>query len=159
MRMFVQSLDGEVIKWFRELPLGSINGIEVLEEVFIKQWGDTKDYLYYITEFGALKRKKNESVVDFSKCFNKMYTKIPAEIKPSETSAKLTYTNSFDSEFSLLLRERRSVTLLNMQEVALEIESNMLALSKLKEQSEYQEQYKKGKKGNDAIKFYRKIIR
>ena len=67
--------------------------MEELEEVFMKQWRDTKDYLYYLSEFGALKRKKNESVVDFSKCFNKMYGKIPAKINPSETSAKLMYAN------------------------------------------------------------------
>ena len=36
MRMFVQSLDGEVRKWFWELLAGSIDDIEVLEEVFMK---------------------------------------------------------------------------------------------------------------------------
>ena len=71
--------------------------------------------MYYITELGDLKIKRNESVVDFSKRFNKMYSKFPTEIKPLETSAKLTYANAFESEFSLLLRERRSITLLNMQ--------------------------------------------
>ena len=76
----------------------------------MRQWGDTKDYLYYITEFGSLKRKKDEAVENFSKRFNKMYSRIPAEIKPSKTSAKLTYANSFDHEFYLLLRERKSVT-------------------------------------------------
>ena len=30
MRMFVQSLNGEVRKWVLEFPAGSINGIEVL---------------------------------------------------------------------------------------------------------------------------------
>ena len=78
----------------------------------MKQWGDTKYFLYYITEFGALKRKWNESIADFSKRFKKMYSKFPAEIKPSETSAKRTYANAFESTFSLLLRERRSMTLL-----------------------------------------------
>ena len=112
----------------------------------MKQWGDTKDDLYYITEFGALKRKQNESAIYFSKCFNKIYSKIPAEIKPSETSTKLTYANSFDSEFSLLWREKRHVSLLNMQEAALEVESNMLASSKLKDKSNYQVHDKKGKK-------------
>ena len=146
MRMFVQSLDGEVRKWFRELPVGSIDGIEALEEVFMKQWGDTKDYLYYVTEFGALKRKKNESVIYFLKRFNKMYTKIPAEIKPSETSTKLSYANSFDVEFSLLLRERKTVTFINMQETTLEVDSNLLASSKLKDKSEFQVHDKKGKK-------------
>ena len=81
---------------------------------FMRQWGDTKDHTYYITEFGSLRRKKDETIAIFSKRFNKMYGRIPAEIKPSETSAKLTYANAFDHEFSLLLRERRPVTLLNM---------------------------------------------
>ena len=88
----------------------------------MRQWGDTKDHTYYITKFGSLRRKKDEIVADFSKRFNKMYSRIPAEIKPTETSAKLTYANSFDHEFSLLLRERRPISLLNMQDVALEVE-------------------------------------
>ena len=61
-----------------------------------------------------------------------MYGRIQTEIKPSETSAKLTYANAFDHEFSLHLRERRPVTLLNMQEAALEVESNILASNRLK---------------------------
>ena len=76
----------------------------------MQQWGNTKDYPYYITEFRALKWKQNEAVTNFSKHFNKMYSKIPAEIKPSKTLAKITYVNYFDFEFSLLLRERRSTT-------------------------------------------------
>ena len=69
-----------------------------------------------------------------------MYSKFLVEIKPSETSTKLTYANSFESEFSLLLKERRSVTLLNMQEAALEVESNMLATGKLKDHLDYFDQ-------------------
>ena len=105
MRMFVQSLDGDVKKWFRELPTNSITIIEELRDLFMRQWGDTKDHTYYITEFGALRRKKDETIAYFSKRFNKMYNKILAEIKPSETSAKLTYANAFDHEFSLLLEK------------------------------------------------------
>ena len=75
-------MDGEARKWFRDLPAGSIAGIEALDEAFLKQWGDRKDYLYYITEFGSLKRKEGESLIDFTKRFNKVYQKIPAEVKP-----------------------------------------------------------------------------
>ena len=56
----------------------------------------------------------------------------PTEIKSTETSAKLTYANSFDVEFSLLLRERRANTLVNMQEATLEVESNLMAANKLR---------------------------
>ena len=125
MRMFVQSLDGDVRKWFRELPANSITIIEELQDLFMRQWGDTKDHTYYITEFGSLRRNKDETIADFSKRFNKRYGKILAEIKPSKTSAKLTYANAFDHEFSLLLRERRPVYLLNM-DVELEVEYNIL---------------------------------
>jgi hypothetical protein len=36
MRVFVQSLDGEVRKWFRGLNPGSIAGIEALDDVFLR---------------------------------------------------------------------------------------------------------------------------
>jgi hypothetical protein len=98
----------------------------------LKQWGDKKDYLYYIIEFGALKRKSGESVSDFTKRFNKMYTKIPDEIKPIETSAKSNFLNAFDGEFSLLLRERRYASLSSMQEENIEVESNILEVERLK---------------------------
>ena len=104
----------------------------------MRHWGDTNYHTYYITKFGALKRTKDETIANFSKHFNKMYGRIPTEIKPSKASAKLTYANSFDHEFSLHLRERRPVTLLNMQEFALEVESNILYSNRLKEHSDQQ---------------------
>jgi hypothetical protein len=58
-----------------------------LDNTFLRQWGDKKDFMYYMTEFGALKRKEGESVSDFSKRFNKMYNKILVEINPSKASA------------------------------------------------------------------------
>jgi hypothetical protein len=136
MRVFVQSLDGEVRKWFRGLTPGSIAGIEALDDVFLRQWGDKKDFMYYITEFGALKKEEGESVSDFSKRFNKMYNKIPVEINPTEASAKITYASAFDPDFCLLLRERRATSLAHMQDAALEVESNVLAVNRLRNKAD-----------------------
>ena len=61
-----------------------------------------------------------------------MYNKIPTEIKPTSTSAMITYANAFDSDFYLLLRERRSTSLSLMQDAVLEVESNILASQKVK---------------------------
>jgi hypothetical protein len=135
-RVFVQSLDGQARKWFKELPANSITGIEQLDEVFLKHWGERRDLLYYISEFGNLKREDGESVSDFIKRFNKMFGKIPAEIKPSDASAKITFSAAFDSDFCLILRERRSTTLALMQDAALEVESNITASQKLKGRAE-----------------------
>jgi hypothetical protein len=136
MRVFVQSLFGEARKWFRGLDPGSITGIEALDEAFLRYWGGKKDFLYYITEFGSLKRKEGESVSDFSKRFNKMYNKIHDEIKPTETSTKITYASSVDPEFCLLLREIRSTSLVHMQDAALEVESKIVASDKLRGKSD-----------------------
>jgi hypothetical protein len=136
MRVFVQSLDGEVRKWFRGLAPGSIAGIEALDSVFLRQWGDRKDFMYYMTEFGSLKKMDGESVSDFSKRFNKMYNKIPAEIKPSEASAQISYAGAFDPDFCLLLRERRATSLAQMQDAAIEVESNVLAADRLRNKAD-----------------------
>jgi hypothetical protein len=132
MRIFVRSLDGEARKWFRALAHRSIDWIEALDDAFLRHWGDKKDSLYYITKFGSLKKGEGESISDFSKRFNKMYNNIPAEIKPTETFAKITYSNAFDLDFFLLLRERRATSLAHMQDASLEVESNVLAIEKLR---------------------------
>jgi uncharacterized small protein (DUF1192 family) len=136
MRVFVQSLDGEVRKWFRGLAPGSIAGIEALDNVFLRQWGDRKDYIYYMTEFGSLKKQEGESVSNFSKRFNKMYNKILAEIKPSEASAQISYASAFDPDLCLVLRERRATSLAQMQDAAIEVESNILAADRLRNKAD-----------------------
>lgn len=112
----------------------------------MKQWGDKKDCLYYIIEFGALRRINGESVFDFSKRFNKMYNKTPSDIKPTKTFSKITYANAFEFEFSLILRETRSATLSDMKASAIEVEPNMLVVEKLKTRSDRGEIDKVNKK-------------
>ena len=123
----MRSLDGQARKWFKELPAGSLAGIEALDDIFLKNWGERRDHLYYITEFSNLKRENGESVSNFTKRFNNMYSKIPTKIKPTDTSARITYANDFDSNYCFLLRERRSTSLSLMQDASLDVESNIVA--------------------------------
>jgi hypothetical protein len=74
-----------------------------------------------------------------------MYNNIPTEINPVETFAKITYASEFDPNFCLLLRERRSATLAHMQDVSIEVESNILAADKLRGRS-YRERRKQKNK-------------
>jgi hypothetical protein len=70
--------------------------------------------------------------MEFIQIFNKLYNKIPVEVKPSQPAAKVTFAGAFEPNFSLLLRERRGTTLTRMQDDVVEIESNMMAYGKLK---------------------------
>jgi hypothetical protein len=65
----------------------------------LRQWGEKKDHLYYLTEFGALRKKSSETVSEFIQRFNKLYSKIPTEVKPSQLAAKVTFAGAFDSDF------------------------------------------------------------
>ena len=38
MRIFAQSLGGEVKKWFKNLPAGSIQDLPALYQTFINKW-------------------------------------------------------------------------------------------------------------------------
>jgi hypothetical protein len=70
--------------------------------------------------------------MEFIQRFNKLYNKIPVEVKPSQPTAKVTFAGAFESDFTLLLRERRGVDLTRMQDDVVEIESNLMASGKLK---------------------------
>lgn len=48
----------------------------------------------------------------------------------------VSYVNTFEVEFSLLLRERRTPNLATMQDFAIEVESNMMVADRLKVESD-----------------------
>jgi hypothetical protein len=61
-----------------------------------------------------------------------LYNKILVEVKPFQLATNVTFVGAFDPDFALLLRERRSIDLMKMQDDALEIELNMMTSTKLK---------------------------
>ena len=66
----------------------------------------------------------------------RVYNSIPDDIKPLIGTAKLHYVDAFDGDFALLLRERKSSSLLVMIQDALEVEANMMASGKIKQKVE-----------------------
>ena len=55
---------------------------------------------------------------------------LPVECKPHEGMAKLHYGEGFEDNFALLLRERRSTTLADIMNDAIEVEVNLMASRK-----------------------------
>ena len=142
MRLFVKSLNGKEIKWFKGFPNGSINNWEELETKFTQRWGEKRDHGYSLTEFNAIMKNSNENMNDFIKRFNKLYKSLPTEMKPPPVGARDVFVGAFESDFSFTLRERRSPTLEKIQTDALEIEANITAVGKTQEKQSVQEKGK-----------------
>ena len=111
IRLFAQSLTGEVKEWYRGLHVGSIHNFHEFETIFLGKWERKKNSLHLLTQYNNLRRNPNESVQDFSYRFKKTYDAIPTDVKPPVGTAKLHYADAFSSEFTLLLRERTYVSL------------------------------------------------
>jgi hypothetical protein len=119
MRLFSQSITGEVRKWFKALPTVSIINFEAFETSFLAKWGDDKNPLQLLIQYNNMRRSPNETVQDFSSRFVKVYNLIPIEVKHPPKVAQLRYVDSFESDFSLLLRERISTSLDDMMNNAI----------------------------------------
>lgn len=56
MKIFVQSLTGDVRPWFRALPMKFIADPEALYQTFINRWEKKKDPLHILSEYDTIKR-------------------------------------------------------------------------------------------------------
>ena len=123
-------------KWFKALTLGSIGNYRVFEQMFLDRWEEKKNYVQMLTQYNQLKRGNDETIKSFSSRFNMIYNSLPIQCKPLEEMEKLHYAEAFDDEFELFLRERRSATLEDMMNDAIEVEINMMSSKRGKYTSE-----------------------
>ncbi len=77
-------------------------------------------------------RADTENVNQFSMRFNTAYNKLPFNIKPLEDAAMVYYSGAFPNEFGIMLRERRSQTLLQMQGDVVGLEGNLVSGENIK---------------------------
>ena len=127
MRLFVQTFRGEARKWFRALPVGTINTLVVLQRQFLDHWEVKKNPLQILSEYENINRNVGESVQDYFVRFNIVYNAIPADIKPPMGLALIKFPNGFDPHMAYQLRERDLATLEDMQKIVVSVEANLLA--------------------------------
>jgi hypothetical protein len=84
------------------------------------------NFFLILEEYENLKRNPGETVQKFSARFNKVYHAIPANIRPPLGSAHLHYLDAFDPEMTFQLRERNTASLEEMQNIVVDVETNLL---------------------------------
>ena len=127
MKIFVQSLTGDVRTWFRSLTPNSIADPEALYQTFINRWEQKKDPLHILSEYNTIKRGPQETVLDYCARFNNVYNAIPQNLRPPPDLALYTFPDGFDSDMAYQLRERAPRTLAEMQDIAVSVEANLIA--------------------------------
>ena len=126
MRIFAQSLGGDVKKWFKGLPPGSINVLPALYQTFINKWETKANPRRLLAEYMSLKRNVGESVHDYSMRFNIIYNALPPHMKPPQGMALVKYLEGFDADMAYQLRDKEYNTLEDMQKGAVNIEANLI---------------------------------
>jgi hypothetical protein len=127
MRLFAQSLTGEVKKWFKSLCPATIVDIAAFQWSFLDRWEVKKNPLQILSEYENIKRNQGETVQDYCIRFNNIYNAIPTDIKPPQGLDLIKFPDGFDADMSYQLRERNYVTLEDMQKSAVSVEANLLA--------------------------------
>ena len=67
LRLFAQSFNSEVRKWYKALTPRSIHNWNEFGYVFLRKWGNRTNPVQALTEYSTLKRATDESVQNFSK--------------------------------------------------------------------------------------------
>ena len=79
-----------------------------------------------------MKKQEYETISSFNKRFVSVYYNMPKEIQPSVGASKLHNHDAFESDFALLLRKRKLVSLPFIFKNSLEVEANMMESGKIK---------------------------
>lgn len=109
------------------MPAASITTLANLQRQFLDHWEVKKNPLQILSKYENIKRNVGESVQDYCIRFNSIYNAIPADIKPPMGLALIKFPDGFDPDMAYQLRERYSLTLEDMQKIAISIEANLLA--------------------------------
>jgi hypothetical protein len=126
MRLFAQSLTGDVKKWYKGLHVASVIDLTAFQRIFLDRWEVKKNPLQILSEHKNIRRNQGETVQDYCTRFNNLYNSIPVDTKPPQGLALIKFPDGFDIDMSYQLRERNSTTLEDMQKSAISVEANLL---------------------------------
>ena len=106
LRLFAQSLRGEVRKWFKGLAPHNINDLQGFHQTFLNKWEVRKNPLQILSDYKSLQRNIGECVQAYCTRFNSVYNALPPDLKPPQGSALNKFPEGFDREMVYQLRER-----------------------------------------------------
>ena len=127
MRIFVQSLSGDVRTWFRSLAANTIANPDQLYQYFTYRWEKKTAPLHILAEYDTIRRGPQETVLEYCARFNNVYNAIPQNLRPPLDLSLYKFPDGFDPDMAYQLKERAPATLAEVQNVVVTVEANLIA--------------------------------
>jgi hypothetical protein len=126
MTLFVYSLEGDALDWFTDFPADTFSTLEEILDEFRKRWGDQKEHRFQLGALTNIKKKENETMIEFNTKFNNLVKGCHKDIKPSDAAILIYYTQAFEGEIRYALVDKEPQDLITAQKIAIRVEQNLL---------------------------------
>jgi hypothetical protein len=130
MTLFVYSLEGDALEWFTDFPADKFSTLEEILDEFRKRWGDQKEHRFQLNALTTIRKKENETMVEFNTKFNNLVKSIHRDIKPTDAAILIHYIEAFEGEIRYALRDKDPQNLDEAQKIAIRVEQNLLEARK-----------------------------
>lgn len=114
IRLFSQTLIGDVNKWFKSFLSNHIADLENFQRLFIDRWENKKDPLQILLEYENIRRRPNETIQCYCTIFNNICNAVPVNLRPPPNLALIKFPNGFNIDMAYQLSERNPPTLEEM---------------------------------------------
>jgi hypothetical protein len=106
MTLFVYSLEGDALEWFTDFPAAKFSTLEEILDEFRKRWGDQKEHRFQLASLHNIRKKENETMIEFNTKFNNIVKSLHKDIKPPDAAILIHYTEAFEGEMRYALRDK-----------------------------------------------------
>jgi hypothetical protein len=126
MTLFVYSLEGDALDWFTDFPADTFSTLEEILDEFRKRWGDQKEHRFQLGALTTIKKKENETMIEFNTKFNNLVKGCHKDIKPPDAAILIYYTQAFEGEIRYALVDKEPQDLITAQKITVRVEQNLL---------------------------------
>jgi hypothetical protein len=126
MRLLAMPLTEDAQRCFRGLPNNHLASYDDFSKLLTSRWSTKKDRGMLLTQFNQIK-KENETMKEFDIRFDKLYDKIPADLRPPAATVCVLYMNAFEGQFAFLLKYKAPYTLAKAKEYNTQIKENLIS--------------------------------
>jgi hypothetical protein len=118
--------DGSLI-----FPADKFNTLEEILDEFRKRWGDHKEHRFQLAALHTIRKKENETMIEFNTKFSNIVKSLHKDIKPPDVAILIQYIEAFEGEIRYALRDKDPQDLEAAQKIAMRVEQNLLEARKL----------------------------